>query len=225
MALGWIIHPLMRCLNMNAAALFSGGKDSLYSVYLVEKQGVQVDHLISLIPSLPWPSPHSENIVALKLLAKSMGKNMIIVDCHKKEALTEALKSLNIDALVAGDIDVEDHVIAFDAVCKNANLQLLEPIYGRDTSELFDEIFSLGFKALITGVNLEYLSEKWLGYVISEETGADFLSKIGDIDPLGENGEFHTLVLECPLFSKTFKVASIEKKAGQGMAYLNVSID
>ena len=211
-------------VSMIAAALFSGGKDSLYAVQLVEKQGVNVDHLITLLPTLPWPSPHAENLESLKILAKSMGKHLTIVDCHKEEALVEALKSLNVDALVAGDIDVEAHVTAFEAVCKKIGIELLEPIYGRDTSELFDEIFGSGFKALITGVNLKDLDEEWLGFVISEETGAEFLSKIGKVDPLGENGEFHTLVLECPLYSKSFKVASVKRKVGKDMAYLNVSI-
>jgi diphthine-ammonia ligase len=210
--------------KMNAAALFSGGKDSLYSVQLVEKQGVKVDNLVSLLPTLPWPSPHAENMESLKMIAKSMGKELTIVDCKSKDALPETLKSLNVDALVAGDIDVADHVTAFDALCKQVGIELLEPIYGRDTTQLFGEIFGLGYKALITGVNLKDLGEEWLGFVISEETGADFLSKIGSVDPLGENGEFHTLVLECPLYSKAFKVDSVQKKTGQGMAYLNVSI-
>ena len=209
---------------MKAAALFSGGKDSLYAVYLVEKQGVNVDHLISLLPTLPWPSPHAENMESLKMLAESMGKHHIIVDCRQEEALVEVLKNLNVDALVAGDIDVEEHVTAFETICKKAGLKLLEPLYGRDTSELFHEIFGSGFKALITGVNLKFLGEEWLGFVISEETGATFLSKIGSVDPLGENGEFHTLVLECPLYAKPFKVKSAERKSAKGMAYLNVSI-
>ena len=222
---GWTIHPKMDDVrNMKAAALFSGGKDSLYAVQLVEKQGIKVDHLMSLLPTLPWPSPHAENMESLKILAKSMGKHLTIVDCHKKEALVEALKSLDVDALVAGDIDVEAHVTAFDAICKQVGMELLEPIYGRDTSEFFHEIFGSGFKALITGVNLKDMGEEWLGFIISEETGAEFLSKIGNVDPLGENGEFHTLVLECPLYSKPFKVKSVERKAGKGMAYLNVSI-
>ena len=209
---------------MKAAALFSGGKDSLYAVHLVEKQGVNVDHLISLLPTLPWPSPHAENMESLKMLAESMGKHHIIVDCRQEEALVEVLKSLNVDALVAGDIDVEEHVTAFEIICKKAGMKLLEPIYGRNTSELFDEIFGSGFKALITGVNLKYLGEEWLGFVISKETSAEFLSKIGNVDPLGENGEFHTLVLECQLYSKTFNVVTVERKDGVGMAYLNVSI-
>jgi diphthine-ammonia ligase len=209
---------------MKAVGLFSGGKDSLYAVHFVEKQGVTVDHLLTLIPNLPWPSPHAENMEALKILAGFMGKHLIIVDFKREKAFVEALKSLEVEALVAGDIFVEAHVKGLEDVCREVGLELLEPLYRRDTSELFHEIFSSGFKALITGVNLKYLSEEWLGFIISKETSAAFLSKIGSVDPLGENGEFHTLVLECPLYPKSFKVKSVERKAAKGMAYLNVSI-
>ena len=209
---------------MNAAALFSGGKDSLYAVYLAEKQGVTVDHLLTLLPTLPWPSPHAENIDALKILVDSMGKQHTIVDFKREGAFIEALKSLEVDALIAGDINVEAHLAGLKDVCNKTGLELLEPIYGRDTSELFSEIFGLGFKALITGVNLTCMGDEWLGFVISEESSAEFLPKIGNVDPLGENGEFHTLVLECPLYAKPFNVKSVVKKAAKDMAYLNVTI-
>ena len=67
---------------MNGVALFSGGKDSLYALYLAEKQGFKVDHLITLLPTFSRPSPHTENIYALKLLAKSIGKQLTIVDAY-----------------------------------------------------------------------------------------------------------------------------------------------
>jgi diphthine-ammonia ligase len=209
---------------MKAAGLFSGGKDSLYAIYLTEKQGVNVEQLISLIPNLPMPSPHAENIEAIKMLAGSMGKNLTIVDFNKEESFIEALESLQVDALVAGDIFVEAHLTGLQDVCSKVGLKLLEPLYGRDTSELFHEIFGSGFKACITGVDLNFLGEEWLGYSISEDAEPAFLSTIGDVDPLGENGEFHTLVLECPLYSKAFKVKSTEKKVEKNMAYLKVSI-
>ena len=69
---------------MKAVGLFSGGKDSLYAVHLIEKQGVTVDNLITLLPTLPWPSPHAENLEALKILAKSMGKHLTIVDFKRE---------------------------------------------------------------------------------------------------------------------------------------------
>ena len=209
---------------MNAAALFSGGKDSLYAVYLVEKNGIKVDHLVTLLPTLPWPSPHAENIESLKMLAESMDKPLTIVDCQKEKALLETLESLDVEALVGGDIAVEEHVSAFTSTCEKAGLKLLEPLYGRNTFNLFKEIFNSGFKALITGINLKELEQEWLGFVISEETKDKFLSKIGKVDPLGENGEFHTLVLECPLYSKPFKVVSVQKKIRKGIAYLITKI-
>ena len=140
------------------------------------------------------------------------------------ENFVDALKRLEVDALVAGDIFVDAHLTFLQDVCSKVGLKLLEPIYGRDTSELFHEIFDSGFKALITGVDLKFLGEEWLGFTISKETGATFLSKIGSVDPLGENGEFHTLVLECPLYAKPFKVKSVERKIAKGMAYLKVSV-
>jgi diphthine-ammonia ligase len=209
---------------MKAAALFSGGKDSLYAVYLVEKQGVAVDHLVTVLPTLPWPSPHAENIAALKILAVSMGKKLTIVDFQKQGAFIEVLKSLEVDALVAGDVFVEAHRLGLEDICSKAGLKLLEPLYAKDTTDLFKEIFSSGFKALVTGVNLKFLREEVLEFIISKETGTDFLSKIGSIDPLGENGEFHTLVLECPLYSKPFKVKSSEKRIEKNIAILKVSI-
>lgn len=209
---------------MKAAALFSGGKDSLYAVYLVGKQGIAVDHLVTGLPTLPWPSPHTENIAALKILAVSMGKELQIVDFQRKDALLEILKALEVDALVAGDVFVEAHRLGLEDVCNKAGLKLLEPLYARDATELFNEIFSSGFKALVTGVNLDFLKEEVLGFIISKETREEFLLKIGSIDPLGENGEFHTLVLECPLYSKAFKAKFLEKRIEKTIALLKVSI-
>ena len=209
---------------MKAAALFSGGKDSLYALHLAEERGFTINHLLTLLPTLPWPSPHAKNLESLKILAESMGKQLTIVDFQKEGAFIEALKSFEVDALVAGDIYVEAHRLGLEDICGRAGLNLLEPLYGRDTSDLFYEIFNAGFKALVTGVNLKFSGEELLGFVISKKTGATFLSKIGSVDPLGENGEFHTLVLDCPLYSKSFKLMSSERKVVRDMAYLIVSI-
>lgn len=209
---------------MRAAALFSGGKDSLYATYIVEKQGVVIDDLITLIPTFPRPSPHYENIEALKVLAGSMHKNLTIIDFRREGAFIQALRSLEIDGLVAGDIFVEAHKQGLEEVCGKVGLKLFEPLYGRDTSELFHEIFRFGFKAVVTGVNLKSMREDILGFIISRETSATFLSRIGKNDPLGENGEFHTLVLECPLYSKAFKLETCKKRVAKDFVYLKVSI-
>jgi diphthine-ammonia ligase len=210
---------------MKAAGLFSGGKDSLYAIYLAEKQGLKVEHLICLIPSFPLPSAHAENIDALRILAESMKKRLTILDFHREERrFVEALQRLEVSALVAGDIFVEQHVSYLERICDRAGVDLFEPLFGRKASDLFHEIFDSGFKALIIGVDFKYLGEEWLGFTLSTETANTFLSKTEGVDPLGENGEYHTVVIECPLYPKPFKLKSSKKIIVKDHGYLVISI-
>ena len=209
---------------MLAASLFSGGKESVHSIFTVENQGVEVTHLLHEIPT--FASPHAHNIEALQILAKSMSKHFEIVDLHKGEQeLINLLKILNVDALVAGDINVPQHITWLQKICNQAGIELLEPLFGKKTSVLFQEMFSApGFKATIIGVNTKYLTDDWLGFNISSETAEAFLSKTQHIDPLGENGEFHTMVVESPLYSNTFKIKPLEKITEKDITYLRLTL-
>ena len=208
-----------------AAGLFSGGKDSLYAIYLAEREGIKIEHLICLIPSFPVPSPHAENIEAIKFIAKSMRRKLAIVDLHGGAyEFINVLRSLNVDILVAGDVCIEEHKSWLEKICKEANVTLLEPLFGRDTTKLFREIFNSGFEAIIIGVDTRYLEEEWLGFTLNKETAANFLSRAGCTDPLGENGEYHTLVTNCPLYPKPLKTKPAKKITADNITYLILSI-
>ena len=209
---------------MLAASLFSGGKESIHAISTVENQGVEVKHLLHEIPS--FMSPHAHNIEALKTIAKSMNKHFTIVDLHKGEQeLVDSLKNLNVNALVAGDINVPQHITWLQNICSQAGIELLEPLFGKETSILFHEMFSEPrFKATIIGVNTKYLADEWLGFTISSDTAEDFLSGTRHIDPLGENGEFHTIVVESPLYSNKFKIKPLERITEKDMMYLRITL-
>ena len=162
---------------MLAASLFSGGKESVHAISTVESQGVEVKHLLHEIPT--FDSPHAHNIEALETLAKSMNKRFTVVDLRNGEReLVNSLKNLDVDALVAGDINVPQHITWLKNICSQAGIELLEPLFGKETSILFREMFSQPrFKATIIGVNTKYLTDEWLGFTISIETAEDFLSR------------------------------------------------
>ena len=155
-----------------------------------------------------------------------MNRNFAVVNLHKGEReLINLLKNLNVDALVAGDINVPQHITWLQNICGEAGVELLEPLFGKKTSVLFQEMFSQpGFKATIIGVDKKYLTEDWLGFTVSTETAEDFLSRTRHIDPLGENGEFHTIVVESPLYSNTFKIKALEKITEKDAIYLRVTL-
>jgi uncharacterized protein (TIGR00290 family) len=155
-----------------------------------------------------------------------MNKHFAIVDLHKGEQeLVNLLKNLNVDALVAGDINVPQHITWLQNICSQAGIELLEPLFGKKTSILFQEMFSEPrFKATIIGVNTKFLTDEWLGFTISCETAETFLSKTRYIDPLGENGEFHTMVVDSPLYSNVFKIKPLERITEKDMTYLRVTL-
>jgi len=210
---------------VKAAGLFSGGKDSFYSVYLTEKEGYDVEYMVSLITSFSRPSPHVENIGALRQLAEPMGKRHVIVDLRKgKEELVKTLRDLGVDALVAGDILLESHLRWMEGICDQAGLTLIEPLFGRDTTEVFWDIVEAGFKYVIVGVKKEAMGEEWLGFTVSGENAEDFLSSIGDVDPVGENGEYHTIVVDCPLYDSPHRVTSKERHTGEDMSHIVIGL-
>jgi uncharacterized protein (TIGR00290 family) len=211
-----------------AACLFSGGKESVYAIQTVQKQGVEVKHLIYEVPS--FSSPHALNMEAVKILAKSMNKHFTIVNLHEDgDELVAVLKNLNVGVLVAGDINVPQHITWLNDKCSRAGkVKLLEPLWGKDTLVLFREMF-LGksgsrFKAAIIGVDNKRLKEEWLEFTLNSDTAETFLSGTQGVDPLGENGEYHTIVIESPLYSNTFKIKPVEKITDKNMTFLRVML-
>jgi len=184
--------------------------------------------LIYEVPS--FPSPHALNIGDIKILAKSMKKHFTIVNLNEDgDELVTVLKNLKIETLVAGDINVPQHITWLNDKCRRAGkVKLLEPLWGKDTSVLFREMFlgKLGsrLKAAIIGVDTKRLKEEWLGFTLSSETAETFLSKTQGVDPLGENGEYHTIVIESPLYSNTFRIKPIEKITDKNMTFLRVTL-
>lgn len=208
----------------SAAALFSG-KDSIYAILKAESAGIHVKELISMITTFKQPSPHMENIGALSKAAERMRKKLTIVDLHKREGeLVRVLKESGAEALVAGDVLMEEHVKWLEEVCSKAGMGLIEPLYRESTENLLREMLDEGFIVKIIGVDTKLLDEKWLGFILSEKNLKDFITGIGNADPLGENGEYHTLVLDCPLYSSPLEVRSSVRIQSGSLKYLRVEV-
>ena len=102
-------------------------------------------------------------------------------------------------ASIFGDIFLADLRQYREAKLAEAGLAAVFPLGGVPTGELIREFIGLGFKTIITCVNEKYLDRSFVGRVIDE----DFLRDLpANVDPCGENGEFHTFVFDGPLFSQ-----------------------
>ena len=205
---------------MRLAALFSGGKDSTYAVYVVERMGHAVTHLLTVIPSSEDALYfHYPNAWVTALQAKAMRREHLAVECGvgREEELSALGKLLDavmgrVDGVVTGALASRFQYESFKKLCEERGLDTIAPLWGRNPLKLLREIIAEGFDAIITGVAAAGLGEELLGAQLTPEL-VRRLEQLGrelGIHPGGEGGEFETLVLDCPLFEKRIEVLESE---------------
>ena len=93
---------------MRLAALYSGGKDSTFAMYVAEQMGHEMPYLVTVRPSdrASWVF-HTPNLSAVPLMAEAMGRTLVSRDSDGTEegdleALRDALSGLDIDGVVVG---------------------------------------------------------------------------------------------------------------------------
>lgn len=190
---------------------WSGGKDSALCLYklLQANQYDVVCLLTSVNAGYQRISMHGVRVELLEAQAKSIDlplqqllipemPAMEVYEEVMKEALT-ALRKQGATTSVFGDIFLDDLRKYREDKLAEINLKGLFPLWKIPTHQLIREFLDLGFKTITTCVNEKYLDKSFAGRIIDES----FLNDLpANVDPCGENGEFHTFVFEGPLFKE-----------------------
>lgn len=206
---------------MKAAALFSGGKDSTYALYLAMKEH-EVECLLALVSENPESYMfHVPNIEFTKQQAKALEIPLLIAKTKgKKEEELEDLRNLiiiakekyKIQAIVAGAIASKYQKERIEAICAVLDLELLAPLWDVDLEEYMDNIIKNKFKVIITAIFAEGLNETFLGKVIDINIINELkqISKTTGINIAGEGGEYESFVLDAPIFKKKLVIEDSE---------------
>ncbi len=200
---------------MKVVSLWSGGKDSCFACYKALSLGYKISALFnftdaegknSLSHGLPAKLIVKQvGLTGIPLVQKAMPKE--IYREKFKDLISEWKKKAGIQGVVFGDIYLKEHKDWIDQVCKELEVEAILPLWGRDTRGLILEIISSGFKSIVVTVKDDLLGKAWLGRDIDNK----FVEELKpDIDPCGEKGEFHTLVVDGPIFSKPIKIVEAE---------------
>lgn len=86
----------------------------------------------------------------------------------------------------------------------------MTPLWGRPRRELLSNLLESGFKAVFSLVKKPWFTEEWVGRAL-DQRAVDDLERLAletDLDLCGENGEYHTLVLDGPIFKKTLVISA-----------------
>ena len=204
---------------MQLIALFSGGKDSLFAIKKAIEQGHEIKYLATVQSKNPDSYMYHTPNIGLTL----MQSRCLNIQLVSKQSLGEKekevrdleilLNNLDADGVVCGAIASKYQKERVEKVCENLRLKVLTPLWGLDQESLIREIVKSGFEVIITAVAAEGFDESWLGRKIDEKCIEDLinLNKKHGISVLGEGGEYESLVLDCPLFSRKIEITKSEK--------------
>ena len=205
---------------MKLAALFSGGKDSTFAIYIAQQYGWEISHLVTIeSESEESYMFHVPNIQLTGVLAEAMGIPIRVQKTagHKEEELEdlkEVLMIPGIEGVLTGAIASDYQWSRINRVGYEIGLCVFSPLWRKGHAMLVKDMIEAGFEIMIVGVYAYGLDENWLGRILDMEAFNELIAlreKYG-ISPAGEGGEFETLVLNAPNFRKRLVVDEMEKE-------------
>lgn len=192
--------------GVRVACSWSGGKDSCLALHRAREAGAIPVALLTMFDDDGARSrSHGLRPEILARHADALGIPLLTGRAGWKAYRGEFLRvlaearALGADDIVFGDIDLEAHRVWEDEVCTEAGARAHLPLWLGDRRALVEEFLAAGFEARITTVRLDALGPEVLGRALDH----DFIAhceRLG-VDACGENGEFHTVVVNAPWFA------------------------
>jgi len=193
--------------NKPFVASWSGGKDSAMAYYRAVQSGARPVRLWTMFERGEEISKsHALPIELVEAQAESLGVPLMTrgADWHGyEEQFLDAMrecKEAGIDIGVFGDIDLEDHLEWVRNSCAKVGLEAVHPLWKESRRKILEEFIEAGFEAYLVVVNTKMMPARFVGRQFTIEL-MDELEALG-IDSCGESGEFHTVVVDGPIFSK-----------------------
>ncbi len=210
----------------NAVVSWTGGKDGCFASFKAMEGGYQVTHLLNFW-NQKMAGTHDLNPGIIQAQSEAMGIPLVRRDFVSYEEEFKSVirdlqaEGMEIDAAIFGHIQTHKDLV--DRICRDLGIDLLLPLWGQDSEKVLNDIIETGFEVIIVSAREDMLSRDWLGRRIDEHFIHDLRSVNESIDPCGENGEFHTLVLDGPLFRKKIQIIGNRRVSRDGYWFLDIS--
>lgn len=196
---------------MKAIVSWSGGKDSCFAALLAQQHDSQISVLLNVMNETGQRSrSHGLPASVLQQQASVAALPIHLVESSWQDyesRFTESLQTLKTkyeaEQVVFGDIDLQAHRDWEEKVCTRAGLTALLPLWQQDRKTLLLQMLESGIQCRIVSCQ-QNMGPRFLGRMLDIEMIPE-LEALG-VDPCGENGEFHTVVVDCPLFKSPITI-------------------
>lgn len=193
-------------------ATWSGGKDSCLAAYKAIQDGCTLSFLANTV-SVQYKRVRFHGIKdsLIQLQADCIGVPLLQKETtaeHYFQEFTENLRkgmSGDIEGIVFGDIHLDECFGNAKDMCKELGVSLIEPLWHRKQTDILEELIELGFEAIVVSAQAGILGLEWIGRKIDKSFIRD-IHALKFVDACGENGEFHTFVINGPIFKHKIEI-------------------
>lgn len=212
---------------MSMFVSWSGGKESCLACYKAMQAGSTISHLLNFVDEAGRRSrSHGLRVELLRAQSEALGIPILqkpttweTYELEFKKSVSE-LKRAGVEGGIFGDIDLQVHREWVERVCGEIGIKCILPLWCMKREEILDEFISAGFEAIVVAVKADLLGVEWLGCKVNGE----FLRELRqqNIDLCGEGGEYHTFVVDGPIFKKRINIVESIKMLWNGRWILDI---
>ncbi len=201
----------------NIGCSWSGGKDSCFTLMKAVESGMQPKVLLNILNEngkISRSHGLTKEILESQaaVLELPIAFQMSTWSDYEKN-FVDKLKQLKVEysleGFVFGDIDIDRHKEWEEKVCLQAGLTASLPLWHSDRKKLVLEMIASGIETYITSCDADLLGMDYLGRRLDIQLVEELIGM--GIDACGENGEFHTVVTDCPLFKAPIQLPHYQK--------------
>ncbi len=217
--------------SLKTAVAWTGGKDCGLALYEARQAGYVIDRLVTFVPERAEFLAHPVGFMKAQAAAMNLPHQTMIIHEPFRDGYERAIRSLNeqygIEVLVTGDIaEVEGHPNWIRQCSQGSGVEVVTPLWGRDRSELMSRLIEKKFQIIFSCVKKPWFTNDWLGKEITLETLQQLrvIAAETGLDLCGENGEYHTLVLDGPGFNNPIQMNGYEKQGSGNLMHLQIEM-
>jgi uncharacterized protein (TIGR00290 family) len=186
----------------------------MLACYRALTEGCEVSFLLNMLAEDgKRERAHGTRPFLLRLQAEALGIPIVQVNASwegyegKFKEAVEALKANGVEGGIFGDIDLIEHRVWVERICSDLEIDPILPLWGYDAEDLLLEFINAGFEALVVATRV---NEEWLGRTLDRSFINNELKEL-DFHLSGESGEYHTFVVDGPIFKRRITVREAER--------------
>jgi len=217
---------------VRVACCWSSGKDSCYAYWRALSEGLDVRYLVSFVSKARFGRNafHGVRGELIQMQSEAMGIPMIQRETTWEgyeqtfRQVLSKLRESGIESLVTGDIDMIEHRTWTENICCEFGIKALLPLWKLDREEILKGFIDDGFESIVVCLKADAMDDSWLGRRIDRKFLIDIkeYQRNRNLDICGENGEYHTFVVDGPCFQNQLSITPGDKVLSEGYWFQDI---